>query len=173
MQDGDNRSRGPGPMAPPPGKRARVDDLSTTSVVSASQQPSISPRMNIQQSGLESSIAVPSRRTVDDVQAEPTFDMSTMLEQPLVFDFDTSPQTNIQHSQRVQTFTTTTNPGLERLGPETSPQDLGHGTLVMSKSGAASRYFGHTAASEWLKDVRPWTPTKLMSARVQRLWRSC
>lgn len=75
------------------------------------------------------------------------FDMTMMMDRPLVFDFNTSPYDDMaQSQQQADTF-----PDLPaRAG---SPRDLGHGTLVMSKSGASSKYYGHTAASEWLKDV--------------------
>ena len=154
MQDGDQRSWRPGPIAPSPGKRARFDDLSANSLAIASQKTSIPPTTSTQQSVMEGLIPFPSTQTVDPVNTQRTFNMSSILEQPLVFDFITSPQTNIRQPQASQISTTNVNPDPVRLGTETSPQDLGHGTLVMSKSGAASRYFGHTAASEWLKDVR-------------------
>lgn len=161
MQDGDQRSRGPGFIAPPPEKRPRFDDLSANSLTTASQNTSIPPDTSAQQSVMEGLIALPSTQTANPVNSQATFNMSSILEQPLVFDFGTSPQTSIRRPQESQIPTTTVDSGPVRLGTETSPQDLGHGTLVMSKSGAASRYFGHTAASEWLKDVRTWKCSRL------------
>lgn len=37
-------------------------------------------------------------------------------------------------------------------GPEPSPNEQSHGTLVIDKTGR-SRYFGATAGTEWLKNV--------------------
>lgn len=76
------------------------------------------------------------------------FEMTTMLDQPLVFDFNTSPY----NETRLPVERASSAP--VRPANESSPRDLGHGTLVMSKSGASSKYYGHTAASEWLQDVR-------------------
>jgi hypothetical protein len=71
------------------------------------------------------------------------------MEQPLIFDYDTPSQhAQSNHSRPSRGGGTSVFPDVGY-----SPQDLGHGTLVMSRSGAASKYLGHTAASEWLKDV--------------------
>lgn len=75
--------------------------------------------------------------------------VTASTEQALIFDYATSPQYDHSSQDRL----------IRREGsgafPNTDylPQDLGHGTLVMSKSGTASKYLGHTAASEWLRDV--------------------
>lgn len=93
-----------------------------------------------------------------------TFDMSALIEQPLVFDFNTSPyHGTIQTSKRVDSDHVLPIHG-------NSPRDLGHGTLVISKSGASSKYYGHTAGSEWLQDVshRCLAPGADETARNQR-----
>jgi hypothetical protein len=80
----------------------------------------------------------------------PVFDVSSILDQPLVFDFNTTPQDHqIQVSQGQGSGSLVSL----RSVPSVSPQDLAHGTLVLGKSGE-TKYFGHTAASEWLKNVR-------------------
>lgn len=76
-----------------------------------------------------------------------TFGMASMMDQPLIFDFDASPYNDMVQTQERGCAV----PVLSVQG--ISPRDLGHGTLVMSKSGGSSKYYGHTAASEWLKDV--------------------
>jgi hypothetical protein len=87
--------------------------------------------------------------TAGDNSYIPTFAVPESIEQPFNFDLgttvplETGSQSNHQSAGGASTSLVT----------EKSPPDLGHGTLVMSRSGASSRYFGHTAASEWLKDV--------------------
>jgi len=80
--------------------------------------------------------------------AHPAFDMSSMLDQPLVFDFQTSPFGQMKQAGG-QALEFSAPIRMEHALP---PQDPGHGTLVMSTSGS-SKWLGHTAASEWLKDV--------------------
>jgi hypothetical protein len=129
----------------PPLKRARIAsslDTHVTNVISSqrhteSGEPLLPTRNgNCSSNGMES--ALPGA----------IFDMSALIEQPLVFDFNTSPyHGTIQTSKRVDS---------DHVRPihGNSPRDLGNGTLVISKSGASSKYYGHTAGSEWLQDVR-------------------
>jgi hypothetical protein len=101
-----------------------------------------------------------------EASTQPAFDVSIMLDQPLVFDFQTSPTKQTHQGQ------TSGSSAPIRMGHATSPQDLGHGTLVMGKSGT-SKWLGHTAASEWLKDVSSlfiYIITTDRKARIRRSW---
>lgn len=88
-------------------------------------------------------------QSLGERSAHPAFDMSSMLDQPLVFDFQTSPFGQMKQAAAGQASEFCVPIRMEHALP---PQDPGHGTLVMSTSGS-SKWLGHTAASEWLKDV--------------------
>jgi hypothetical protein len=75
--------------------------------------------------------------------------VSSSFDEPLLFDFST-PRLDKYAAPQAQS---SSDDILDRSATQMPAQGLGHGTLVMSKSGASSRYYGHTAASEWLKDV--------------------
>jgi hypothetical protein len=99
--------------------------------------------------GVEGALAAfAGSQTLGSGSSQPTFDITSMLDQPLVFDFGTSPQLPVNHSQDQVTGPVAQTRAMSAI----SPRDLGHGTLVVSKSGE-TKYFGHTAGSEWLKDV--------------------
>lgn len=70
----------------------------------------------------------------------------------LILDYGNDSQNRL-HSNSNATWDSCTQPNLASEVTHSTPEPSS-GTLVMNKYGG-SKYFGHTAASEWLKDVRP------------------
>lgn len=100
-------------------------------------------------SGAEGALAAfAGAQTFGGGTSQTAFDMSSILDQPLIFDFNTPPQSHTQISEGQASISMAP----PRAATAALPQDLGHGTLVMNKFGA-TKYFGRTAASEWLKNV--------------------
>lgn len=75
-------------------------------------------------------------------------------DQALIFDFDLPPALPIPEPTLPRASAAWNDPPLSNTisSADNVPQEQSYGTLVMSKSGG-SKYYGHTAASEWLKDV--------------------
>lgn len=77
---------------------------------------------------------------------------------PLRFDYEiptsprSSPQQAALHSASSWAGITETNQVTGTAPIEAVPLEQSYGTLVISKTGG-SKYYGHTAASEWLKEV--------------------